>query len=124
LHTREQTFQYFRDVVLKQCEVWVAPRQDANEAPLGFIAIRFTDSELTWVDHLYADPDFYGQQIGSRLLGKGKALSPWLQLWTFQRNMRACTFYEKHGFKLVRLTDGCGNEEKEPDALYEWTRQK
>jgi len=31
-------------------------------------------------------------------------------------------FYEARGFALVRETDGSGNEEKEPDALYLWTR--
>jgi hypothetical protein len=45
-----------------------------------------------------------------------------LQLWTFQRNAPACRFYETIGFVLVRETDGAGNEEKEPDALYLWKR--
>ena len=31
-------------------------------------------------------------------------------------------FYEARGFALVRQTDGAGYEEKEPDALYLWTR--
>jgi putative acetyltransferase len=43
-----------------------------------------------------------------------------LHLWTFQRNDRARRFYEGRGFVLVRQTDGSGNEEKEPDALYVW----
>jgi len=29
-------------------------------------------------------------------------------------------FYERHGFLLVELTDGSGNQEREPDARYEW----
>ena len=29
-------------------------------------------------------------------------------------------FYEKHGFVLADQTDGAGNEEGEPDALYVW----
>ena len=29
-------------------------------------------------------------------------------------------FYDKHGFALIKETDGSGNEEKEPDALYTW----
>jgi hypothetical protein len=29
-------------------------------------------------------------------------------------------FYERHGLRAVRFTDGTGNEEKTPDALYEW----
>ena len=42
------------------------------------------------------------------------------RLWVFQRNVGAREFYEQHGFPLVELTDGSGNEEREPDALYEW----
>jgi hypothetical protein len=45
-----------------------------------------------------------------------------LQLWTFQRNVQARRFYEARGFALVQETDGAENEEKEPDALYLWTR--
>jgi hypothetical protein len=43
-----------------------------------------------------------------------------LSLWTFQRNAFARQFYEKHGFVLADQTDGAGNEEGEPDALYVW----
>jgi hypothetical protein len=40
----------------------------------------------------------------------------------FSANRRARRFYEARGFALVRETDGAGNEEKGPDALYRWTR--
>jgi hypothetical protein len=39
----------------------------------------------------------------------------------FQRNTSARSFYEGHGVRLVRLSDGSGNEEHEPDALYSWS---
>jgi putative acetyltransferase len=29
--------------------------------------------------------------------------------------------YKRHGFELVRLTDGADNMEREPDALYRWS---
>jgi hypothetical protein len=45
-----------------------------------------------------------------------------LQLWTFQRNAQARRFYEARGFALAQETDGARNQEKEPDALYLWTR--
>ncbi|CUX11607.1 hypothetical protein AGR4B_Cc100229 [Agrobacterium tumefaciens str. CFBP 5621] len=35
----------------------------------------------------------------------------------------ATSFYERHGFRKVRETDGSACEEKLPDALYEWRRQ-
>jgi hypothetical protein len=28
--------------------------------------------------------------------------------------------YERHGFTLVGLADGSGNQEGEPEAFYEW----
>ena len=42
--------------------------------------------------------------------------------WTFQQNEGARRFYERHGLHLIRLTNGDGNEEKTPDALYAWRR--
>jgi len=38
----------------------------------------------------------------------------------FQQNERARRFYEQHGCRLLELTDGAANEERQPDALYEW----
>jgi ribosomal protein S18 acetylase RimI-like enzyme len=63
-----------------------------------------------------------GGGIGTSLLNIAQQASDRLQLWTFQRNTNARRFYERRGFALVRKTDGSRNEEKEPDALYRWTR--
>jgi len=63
-----------------------------------------------------------GQGVGTSLLEIAQASHGLLQLWTFQRNAAARRFYEGRGFGLVRETDGSRNEEKEPDALYLWTR--
>jgi len=55
------------------------------------------------------------------LLDHAKRLRPGgLELWVFQRNEGARRLYERCGFRLVRLTNGAGNMESEPDALYEW----
>jgi hypothetical protein len=40
-------------------------------------------------------------------------------LWTFQANLGARRFYERHGCRQVRRTDG-DNEENLPDILYEY----
>jgi hypothetical protein len=45
-----------------------------------------------------------------------------LRLWVFQKNTPAIRFYTCRGFRLVELSDGSGNEEREPDALYQWRR--
>ena len=71
---------------------------------------------------LYVHPGAQGRGVGSALLDLAKTTGDRLQLWTFQRNLAARRFYERHGFVLVEETDGARNEEREPDALYRWTR--
>ena len=44
-----------------------------------------------------------------------------LQLWTFQVNDRARRFYERNGFTIAEMTDGAGNQEREPDIRYSGT---
>jgi GNAT superfamily N-acetyltransferase len=73
-----------------------------------------------WINHLYVGPDAQGQGVGPLLLAKALEAGRAKRLWTFQQNARARRFYEAQGFRLVELTDGAGNEEKTPDALYEW----
>ena len=75
-----------------------------------------------WIDQLYVLPDAQGHGVGSDLLEIAQGAFPLLNLWTFQRNLRARRFYEANGFVAVRETDGATNEEKEPDVLYRWTR--
>jgi putative acetyltransferase len=115
LHTPEQDLAFFRDRVLARCEVWVDT--DRNGTVTGFCGL----SE-GWIEHLYVAPSHQGRGIGSRLLRHAMACQPLLRLWTFQRNARARRFYEKHGFVAIKETDGSGNEEKEPDVLYAWSR--
>jgi putative acetyltransferase len=114
LHTPEGVLAFFRDRVLTQCEVWVG----TLAGPVaGFCVVK--DERI---DHLYVAPEHQGRGLGGRLLrhAMGRRLS--LQLWTFQRNVRARRFYEKHGFVAIKETDGSGNEEREPDVLYAWSR--
>jgi GNAT superfamily N-acetyltransferase len=71
--------------------------------------------------HLYVHPDLQRRGIGDALLARAKELRPdGFRLWVFQRNTGAHSFYERRGLRLAELTDGAGNEEREPDALYEW----
>ena len=82
----------------------------------GFVGV--DDDE---VSQLYVSPPAQGQGIGTALLEHAKTVSPErLELWVFQKNEGARRFYERHGFRLVRLTDGADNMEREPDALYAW----
>jgi ribosomal protein S18 acetylase RimI-like enzyme len=98
---------------LERAELWVAEEEGRV---VGFAGV--SGSELT---HLYTDPSAQNRGVGRALLDHVKSLHPErLELWVFQRNEGARRFYERHGFELVRLTDGTGNMEQEPDALYEW----
>jgi GNAT superfamily N-acetyltransferase len=100
-------------------EVWLA---ESERRPLGFLAIRRSRSH-GWetLEKLYVDPPEQGRGVGTVLLDKAKELRPaGLHLWVFQKNVDARRFYERHGFHLVRLTDGEANMEREPDALYAW----
>ena len=73
------------------------------------------------LNHLYVDPDAMGGGIGTALLARAQERCPQgFRLWTFQQNKGARRFYERSGFRVVELTDGSGNEEREPDVLYEW----
>jgi GNAT superfamily N-acetyltransferase len=100
--------------MLPNAVVWVA--EMAAELA-GYMALKGTD-----VEHLYVAPRWQSCGVGSVLLSKAKELSPGrLQLYTFQRNARARAFYEARGFVAVAFSDGAGNEEEEPDVLYEWT---
>ena len=42
-----------------------------------------------------------------------------LRLWTFESNLGAQRFYERHGFRPIERTAG-DNEEGAPDILYVW----
>ena len=83
---------------------------------IGFVGV--DDGE---VSHLYVAPSAQSGGIGTALLEHAKIVSPErLELWVFQKNVGARRFYERHGFELVRLTDGADTMEREPDALYAW----
>ncbi len=98
---------------LDRDEIWVA---EQSGAVIGFLGLNGEE-----VSHLYVDQRAQGSGVGAALLDHAKRLRPArLQLWVFQKNTGARRFYERHGFKLFKLTDGAGNMEHEPDALYEW----
>ncbi|KTS13191.1 acetyltransferase, partial [Methylobacterium indicum] len=88
-----------------------------GETMSGVIAFRDD-----WIEQLYVLPDAQGRGIGGALLAIAQQAVDRLQLWTFQRNARARSFYEARSFVVVERTDGSRNEEKEPDVRYLWTR--
>ncbi|MGB5560372.1 MAG: GNAT family N-acetyltransferase [Paracoccaceae bacterium] len=113
-HSFEGDRKFYRTRVFAECEVWVA---EDNQKIVGFCAFK-----EGWVDHLYLLPTHVGNSLGEILLNKAKERHPFLQLWVFQQNSRAISFYERNGFQKVKETDGASNQEKTPDVLYEWYR--
>jgi ribosomal protein S18 acetylase RimI-like enzyme len=86
---------------------------------VGMLAISETDG-VGWIDQLYLAPDWVGRGIGSALLEFAlEQLGSPVRLYTFQENTGARRFYERHGFRVIALSDGADNEERCPDALYE-----
>ena len=114
VHPPEDARRWIRAVLLTTHEVWVA---ENNGNLIGYLALHDD-----WVAQLYVRPGFWRRGIGTALLRRAKERRPdHLQLWCFQVNTRARAFYEAHGFSVVKLTDGRGNEEQEPDILYAWS---
>lgn len=107
LHTHAENLAYFRRRVTEG-EAYVLGQ--------GFAIV--AGDELT---HLYVHPDAIGTGVGHALFEHAKTLRPHgFELWVFEQNARARAFYERHGCRAVRFTNGALNEERTPDVLYEW----
>jgi GNAT superfamily N-acetyltransferase len=99
--------------IVERHEVWVA---EEDGTIVGFAGL-----DPGKLEHLYVDPEAQNRGVGAELLLEAKRLRPeGLQLWAFQKNEGARRFYERHGFRVVKLTDGADNMERQPDVLYEW----
>ncbi|HSX02126.1 MAG TPA: GNAT family N-acetyltransferase [Candidatus Saccharimonadia bacterium] len=116
-HTDDETRQWYRDHLLPETDTWVFIREGKI---VGFISL-----SASTVEQLYVDSRETGKGVGARLIETAKQIRPkGLSLATFAVNIPARRFYEKHGFKHVRSTDGSNNEEHEPDVYYEWKPTK
>jgi len=106
---------YVRNTFIAQTEAWVAVEGNRIVAVMSLTP--------GWVNQLYVATESQGLGVGRALLDLAKEGSDGeLQLWTFQVNDRARRFYERNGFTIAELTDGTGNQEREPDVRYVWSR--
>ncbi len=114
LHDVDDVLRWMGAVIIGETHAIVAV---SAEGPLvGFAALR-----PGHLDHLYVAPAAQGRGVGAALLDAARRASPQgLRLCVFQRNAKARAFYERRGFRLIELRDGSHNEEREPDAVYEW----
>jgi GNAT superfamily N-acetyltransferase len=111
-HNDEEVRSWFETVVLRQRETWVIDEDGSVAAVLVLLP--------GWIDQLYVEPELTGRGLGTRLVELAKQLNPaGLDLWTFESNIGARRFYERHGFIAVDATDG-DNEEAAPDVRYHW----
>ena len=112
VHTALEDRAYFR-VQLKQ--------QDCYVAVAGGAIVAYAIWHDGWLNHLYVHSASQRAGVGSLLFGHARrAMSGGFRFWVFQRNLAARAFYEKQGATLVRETDGQANDEREPDAEYQW----
>jgi GNAT superfamily N-acetyltransferase len=114
LHTPEEDAWWFAERLYATNQVWLA---ESGQGPEGYIAYR-----SDFIEHLFVRPESQGVGLGLTLLEQARADADEISLWTFQQNLRARRFYERHGFFVVTETDGRDNEEKLPDVLYRWRR--
>src|SRR5262249_31338230 len=90
LHTDGQTRAWFRTVMVRSHDVWIA---ETEHRVVGFVALK---DDL--VGHLYVHPDAQNRGVGTALLDRAKLeRTIGFRLWTFQRNEGARRFYERHG---------------------------
>lgn len=117
VHTALETRGWISRILLKKQDVYVAIR---GGKIVGFMAVT-----PGWLNHLYVHPDAQRAGVGTILLAHVKRrLADGFRFWVFQKNLAARDFYEKHSAILLRETDGKTNEEREPDAEYEWRAAK
>lgn len=112
------------DQVLSWVEHYLVPIANTQVAVfkgeiVGLISTTFAE-EFTWIEQFYLKPGYVGKGVGSMMLDSiCNTHRGTLRLFTFQQNHLAKTFYERHGFVCIGLSEGENNEENCPDALYE-----
>jgi putative acetyltransferase len=99
--------------VVPRCAVWIA---EAEGERIGLIACL-----APWIEHLSVFANWRQRGVGTRLVDVARAHSPReLRAFTFQRNLPARAFYERHGFRAVAFGVSPAPE-SEPDVEYVWT---
>jgi len=115
-HTREETRHWVGEILIPSGGVVIALSGDEEVAVLA----TSISKGVGWIDQLYVLPGFTGEGIGSELLSYAQNCLPGpIRLWTFQENHAAIRFYQRHGFRAIKYTNGESNEEQCPDVLFE-----
>lgn len=113
-HPDEDVRRWLREQLVPDHETWVAI--DEGGAVVGLMAL--SDD---MVEQLYLTPSYLGRGLGRRFIELARERRPsGIDLYCFQVNARARSFYEHHGFREVARGDGSGNQEHQPDIRYAW----
>ena len=116
-YSEEETVAFFRRLIEDPGNtVFAAMTSEGHVAGFGVLGDRHAD-------HLYVDPAYQGQGIGSRLLRAAQERYDHLEGWVFEKNTEALKLYERNGFKVAERTDGSRNEEHQPDVRIIWSRR-
>ena len=117
VHSDESIYQWVRNTLLPEERVIVAEEKGLI---IGMMSLTKEDG-IGRIRQLYIHPDAVGHGTGTLMIKKAKLIlgSP-IHLYTFQENIGARRFYERHGFQAIDFDDGSGNEENCPAILYEW----
>lgn len=103
----------FHNDLVVQGSVWIA---ELENWIVGFVVVTKNNQYL---DQLFVHTDYHNRGIGSALLNKAKEICPQgLTLCTLQQNMQARAFYERHGFKVSKLSINKINGQ--PNVIYYW----
>ena len=106
-----------RDYFLRE----VVPRNSIRVAQLRGKMVGFVAASDASVAQLYVRVGYQRRGIGTLLLGWAKDQSSGsLWLYTFARNYKACSFYERSGFRAVAR--GFEPMWQLDDVKYEWSR--
>jgi ribosomal protein S18 acetylase RimI-like enzyme len=110
----------------EQRDAFVSEVLPANRVTLALLDARlvgFIAASPESVAQLHVQPGLHRRGIGSQLLSLAKARSAGsLWLYTFVRNVRACRFYERHGFVVVAR--GFEPTWQLEDVKYHWSLQR
>ena len=108
----KKALKVFHEIIAQKCDIWL---EADNERIHGFMAL-----QGSYIDRLYIDPVFQRQGIGTSLIQYAREKNPdGLELCTHQQNSRACSFYEKLGFRAVKYGVS-PPPESIPDVEYHW----
>lgn len=110
--TLERARTIFREVILRDCNLWVGTLEQQVVAYLAMNG--------SYIDRMFVDPSQWRKGWGTSLVAFAKNLSPnGLELHTHQENHAARRLYERHGFKAVKFGTS-PPPESTPDVEYHW----